>query len=347
MTKSVKHRLMALVVGAATLLSGGGCSLIDEDLSECGADFTLNYELRLVTNMTTEIGSRLNSSSDAPAKEALQGYLGGIFSDFAHDVDLSFYDVAGDSALLHHEERIMDGSTASFTLYLPARQYDHLAVLNVQDDGAASLVGGDSCHSSRLVEAEGDTVECQKTGLFSARLPMDVETGENQAFKVNLYMANCASVLVVDTLGSGIRDLKVYETGFATEFAVADSLYSFGRKPVYMADKVETQGGHELCFATVSFPSLDTRTKSVIETEEPFEAKASDKALWRYKAYATLPDGKVTETVLGSYLPLRAGQLKILKAKAHPNGSLTTDDTAVGVSVTLDWNPGIKFDDDL
>jgi hypothetical protein len=45
----------------------------------------------------------------------------------------------------------------------------------------------------------------------------------------------------------------------------------------------------------------------------------------------------VTESVLGVRKPLRAGQLKIIRAKMYSNGALEPDGTGVGVSVTLDW----------
>ena len=55
-------------------------------------------------------------------------------------------------------------------------------------------------------------------------------------------------------------------------------------------------------------------------------------------ASMTLPDGSVTESRLGLIKPLRAGQLKIIRVRIGHDGIVSTDDTSVGVSVTLDWN---------
>ena len=93
-----------------------GCSLVDEDLTACEGDFTINYELHLVTNMTTEIQAQLGTASNSPVAEALRTRLSGIFTDYAHDVDLSFYEVEGDAPLLHHERHMMDASLTQRSL---------------------------------------------------------------------------------------------------------------------------------------------------------------------------------------------------------------------------------------
>ena len=114
---------------AVALVLPQGCSLLDENLEDCEKDHLLNYELRLVTNMSTEINTQLETdiSTDVElaAAAALRNYLKNIFTDFAHDVDLSFYDVVEDSVRLHHEAHIMDANQSSYTLYIPVHRYMH------------------------------------------------------------------------------------------------------------------------------------------------------------------------------------------------------------------------------
>ena len=43
------------------LLTAGSCSVIDEDQSDCVEQAKLDYELRLVTNMTTELRTELTT----------------------------------------------------------------------------------------------------------------------------------------------------------------------------------------------------------------------------------------------------------------------------------------------
>jgi hypothetical protein len=174
---------------------------------------------------------------------------------------------------------------------------------------------------------------------------MEVLEGVDQSFNVHLYMANCAATVVVDTVGSGIRDLHVFTTGFASGFKIADSTYVFADKPpMVRAAVVPSETDGNIMFCSVTFPSReDPASRTVIETEEPFISPTSENSLWEFVVYAVAADGSITETTLYVNKPLRAGQLKIVKAKANKDGSLETKDTSVGVSVKLHWNSGGQF----
>jgi len=52
----------------------------------------------------------------------------------------------------------------------------------------------------------------------------------------------------------------------------------------------------------------------------------------------------VTRTELFITLPLRAGQLKIIQAHVHPDGSVRTNDNEIGTSVTLNWKDGLEIE---
>jgi len=331
------RRILIYLAGAAALLSG--CGLVDEKLGDCGADFEAQYELELVTNMTTEIQTQLSLAADISVATSLRSYLKGIFTDFAHDVDLSFYGVSADSLRLKHMSEVMNANQSSYTFYIPSRRYMHLAVANLLDNGSLSLVDSLRCHSSRLHQRVADTLPPHRTGLFTARLAMEVVDNQDQRFDVRLFMANCAAALVVDTLGSGLRDIRAVATGFATDFALCDSLYTFSHSPVFKADRLPVEGGTQLCFATVNFPSREPEdVKSIIETEDPFVSEGAESSLWQWRVYATLTDGTVVETRLGVLNPLRGGQLRIIKVQAQPSGSVQPGSSEMGVSVSIDWN---------
>ncbi|MBP5505584.1 MAG: hypothetical protein J6X89_05740 [Bacteroidales bacterium] len=340
----IRHILKYILAVMAAALLVQGCSLIDEDLSDCETDYNINYELRLVTNMTTELQTQLetevSTEVDVAAGAALREYLKDIFTDHAHDVDLSFYDVSADSLRLHHEAHIMDANQSSYTLYIPVHRYMHTTVANVLENNLVTLQKDERCHTGTLHQEIADTISAHTTGLFTARLPMEVIEGIDQTFDVKLYMANCAAALVVDTTGSHIKNLKVYMTGFATDFDICDSLYHYRYTPIVRTDNLKlTAPG--MCFATVTYPSRDVReTKTVIETTDPFISEDAEKGLWQIRTYLTLEDGTVTETKLSVTKPLRAGQLKVFKAKALFNGAVQPDDPEVGVSVALDWQTG-------
>ena len=329
-----------------------GCSLVDEDMRDCGTEYSLDYELTLVTNVSTEIATELETTLstdlELSAAFALREYLNNVFTDYAHDVDLSFYDVVEDSVRLHHEEHIMDANQSSYTLYIPVRKYMHTALANLTKDPVIQVVDGDYCHREKLQQMDQDTLNSHTTGLFSARKYMDIQEGADQHFDVRLYMANSATAILVDTAGSHIRDLKVFATGFATGFSVADSLYHFNAAPIFRMDRLPLTENGGCCFASVHFPSRNPEdTKSVIDSDDVFVTTEAESSLWQLKAYVTMEDGTVTESVLGVNEPLHAGELKILKGKVLTNGAVQPNDPTVGVSITLDWSNGIDIPVDL
>ena len=351
MNLRILHIALFLILGAALL---NACSLVDEDTRDCEIDYKMDYELQLVTNLTTELQTQLSLAADVSVSTALEAQMRTIFTDYAHDVDLSFYDVAGDSLRLHHESHIMDAAETSYALFIPVRKYMHLAVANIENNPIVQLQEGEKCHEANFHQVVQDTLDCHTTGLFSARLLMDVREGIDQQFNVSLYMANCATAIVLDTLGSGIKDARVFMSGFATGFNLADSTYRFDYTPIIRPMKVDVKDDPRapLCFASVNFPSRDITegTKTVIDGDDPFISEGAENALWYIRVYCQLKDGKTTETILGVHRPLRPGQFDVTRARVRNDGAadpITPDgetDPTVGVSVTLDWTPGIVID---
>ena len=359
--------VVKLLAAALMLVLSASCNVIDDDLSVCGNDYEMDYELRLVTNMTTEMKTQLSTETELNLAQALRTHLSDVFTDFAHDVDLSFYDTQGDSLRLQHDEHIMDANQASYTLYLPMRHYMHLAVANIVNNPLVDLFNDERCHTAQLARIGtpsaspvlrgelGDIVQSHTTGIFTARQSMEVREGVDQQFNVHLFMANCAAVLVIDTIGSGVREMKVYATGFATGFNIADSAFIYSSKPpLVIANQVKAEDGNEgeVAFCTVNFPSREPEeseaaTRVVIETTDPFVAPTAKERLWEFRIYATSHDGSTTESILYIRRPLRAGQLMIIKVKARPDGSVTTGDPTIGINVTLNWNDNGHYNEEL
>ena len=319
-----------------------GCSTIDDDLSDCGNSVKMNYQLRLVTNMTTELQTQLTTLSELSVAHALTMHLKDIFTDIAHDVDLSFYDTEAALNRLQHDQRVIDANQWSDNLTLPISKYMHLAIANIADNDVVSLKGDEYSNSSTLQQANGqltdgiETLPSHTTGLFTARQPMELLSGVDQTFNVSLYMANCAVALVIDPKGLAYTDLKVYATGFAEAFNVSDSTYVFTENPpLVIAEPVATDS-NLLCFCSVNFPSRDA-----------VPASAESPTLWQLKVYLTKPDGSVTETILNIDEPLKAGNLKIIKGELDGEGAVRPYNNTVGVSVTLNWNSAGEYDTPL
>lgn len=328
---SILRRGVSVCLSALLLLTG--CSTIDDDLSECGNDYQMDYELQLVTNISTELQTQLTTQTEVRVADALRSHLEEIFTDFAHDIDLSFYDVDEDGDLLHHEDHVMNDNEKSYTLYLPMRRYRHLALANLKDNSQVKAEGSELSHTQKLVQNEGETVDSHETGIFTARADMEVLEGEDQTFRVKLYMVNSAVALVLDPRGQDIKNVQVFATGFATGFNVNDSTYTYVDNPPLVRTQQVDTGTEDLCFCSVNFPSRDKA-----EGDEP---------LWQFKVYVTNADGTVTETILNVFEPLKAGELKIVKAYLDNEGVAHPTDATVGVSITLDWNSAGDHDIEL
>lgn len=334
-----------------------GCSMIDEDQSDCGEEAKMDYELELITNITTEVETQLNTQTDVSLAASLKDHLGDIFSDFAHDVNLLFYGIGSDSTLLYHDEHIMDDSESSYTLYIPRQKYMHLAVANVEGDPVVRLEDTENCHTAVLRQIDGDTISSHNTGIFTARQLMEMIEGVDQTFNVKLYMANCSAMLVVDPNGHDISGMRVFTTGFATAFFIADSVYEYKTpSPMIRTTRLDPDENGNVGFVSVNFPSREPsaslpsearQTRTVIETTEPFIAQPGDEVLWEFHIFLPQPDGTITKTVLGIREPLRAGQLKIVRVRVGDSGAIETDAPEVGVSVTLDWKPGSIYHPEL
>ena len=334
-----------------------GCSAIDENLDDCGEPAQMDYELELVTNVSTEVQTQLNAQTDVELAATLKDYLGGIFTDYAKDVNLSFYATAGDSTMLYHDEHIMNSSEHSYTLYIPRQKYMHLAVANVEGDPVVYLDGMENCHTAALRQVAGDTIESHNTGIFTARQLMEMIEGIDQTFNVKLFMANCSAMLKVDPQGHDVSKMRVFTTGFATAFYIADSVYEYKpQAPMIRTTCLEADESGQIGLVSVNFPSrepsssqssISGTTRTVIETTDPFIAQPSDEVLWEFHIFLPQADGTITKTVLGIKEPLRAGQFKIIKAKIGENGAVEPEAPTVGVSVTLDWKSGGTYNPDL
>ena len=337
------------------------CSTIDDDLSNCivpdpeppvpeEQTYELDYELQLVTNITTELETQLNTAAEAPVADALRTHLQTIFTDYARDVDLSFYDTENNQERLSHDQHVMNASEKSYTLHLPMREYMHLAAANLRDNFVVELTDDERCPTSKLatIPAGKDTIDSHTTGLFSARLPMRIIEGVSQQFHVSLYMANCAEAVVIDPRDHDFKDIKVYTTGFATQFQINDSAYTFSEKsPIVRTTKVDSESNY-LCFCSVNFPSMEEKgMRTVIETEEPFDEEESDQVFWQFRVYVTLEDGSVTESILSVKKPNRAGQFTIIEGYMNDQGAIQSSSNTVAVSVTLNWHEGNEYNEEL
>ena len=311
------------------------CSSIDEDMSDCGEEYEMEYELRLITNIETELQTELTTQTEQRVADALRSHLANIFTDYARDINISFYATSKEANLLYRRSDMMNDNEKTYSFFLPMQEYRHLALANLQSNSVVSMTGGDQSNDLALVEKQGETIESHETGIFTARADLEVLEGEDQTYHVDLYMSNSATALVIENPeGVQVKDIQVYATGFATGFNVNDSTYTFVENPPLVhAQPVNTGTDETLCFCTVNFPSRDQA-----EGDEP---------LWKYVVYVTLADGSVTKSVLEMKEPLNAGDLKVVKSYLSPDGGVRPESTLVGVSITLEWKQGGSYETEM
>ncbi len=324
---SVKRAFWFLIgVAAAT-----GCSLVDENTADCGVTVDINYRLRLVTDVPAQLHAELDKDTPAETISALQDYLAPVFSLVIQDADLAFF---RESSLDHRAHKTIGETAFSYNYMFPEGDCLHTAVANTDGNGVSVFVTGSRPEEEAMTLPAADTVDTQKTGLFSARRTFEFPSMGKASYDVTLDMVNCAVVMVADTSASRISGLKAYAREFSDGFSVSDSTFRFASCPVVRAEKVpETPG--RLCLAAVLFPTRDVTRAD------------TGAALWEVDVYARCASGSVTKSTLGFKDPVQAGGLKIIKFKVNPDGSIIPSDSAVGVNVVLNWNEGYSGDVNL
>lgn len=322
-------------------------SCINEDLSGCGADFGLTYNVRLRTNLRSTLYGELSAPAEQAMAERLATALGGVFTDRASDLDLAFYN---GEAPAHREAHEMDGSSATYTIYLPSADYNHLAIANAAAEPLVS-VEGDAYSALCLRQASADTIDSHSAGVFAARRQLHVADAGG-SFNVDLYMQNSAVALVIDLNGHQLSSISGSISGMASAFAVADSAYLFDRSTVIRASRLDDGAGRVALYAAC-FPSRgheayeDYKAYKPNKPNKPYSPNKltapEASALYRLVVYTT-ENGSITESTLSVSEPLRAGDIKVIKARIGDGGQVVTDAPEVGVSVKLDWTPGGDHD---
>lgn len=315
-----------------------GCSLIDDDLSVCGTDYQMHYEVRLETDIRMTIEEKLTLAVEQAMADTLREWLSPIFSGQAHDLDMSFFSMDGTDVLKHHKNEVINASQKSYTLYIPREDYMHLAVVNLAQNAYISLEDTQHASTMRLAQQEGDTLPSLPTAVYTARLPMLMSQDSTEKFDVHLYMVSSAVALVIDSLAVPVQKIDVLYSGGATGFDIKDSIFTYEKSSLIRATRLTDQ-----CYTLVAMPSRDDDTDSPAngvrrETiEEP--------VYWTLRCYATLMNGSVTETVLSIHKPLEAGTLEIIRINMNADGSMEPlNSNEVGATVKLDWNEGTEHE---
>ena len=100
-TLTLRHgvRLVAATAIATACLT----SCIDEDLTQCGKNYTIDYTVRQLTDVSAILQSQLTTPAEQQLSAQLLAPLSRVFATTATDLDLSFFGSAtGD--IVQHEQ---------------------------------------------------------------------------------------------------------------------------------------------------------------------------------------------------------------------------------------------------
>jgi hypothetical protein len=273
----------------------------------------------------------------------LEQWLAPVFTDKAQDVDLRFYYFETDVQKYAIHDIINDNRT-SYTIRLPKQNYIHLGVANMESNNHLRHLQKDHSESMKLQLNDASVYAPLNTGVFTARLPMDVND-TTQSFHVHLYMVTSAVAVVIDTTAcDSLLSVSGTMYGSANEFAVRDSIFSFAKAPVFRMEQVPVSDEDAAplkhrapravgpnffdCLATVCLPTQPEQT-------------------WEIKVVATLIGNKHTTTTLTIPEALPAGALRVLKLTMDASGSVKATGNEVGASVDFDWKSGGDHDHDI
>lgn len=312
-------------------------SCIDEDLSDCGVDFAVEYRMELSTSLRMSIDEQLTSPAEKELAAALKRNLADILTDKARLMDLSFFE-AGNGSVAKHLEMKPDANTLAMTIYLDRGDYDNIALAATGDPGKIRIVGGNNYKTLALQQDEADTIDAHSTALYRGYTRMAV-SNQSGRFYVPLYMQNAVPVLVVDPANSPAQVVGAYTRGMASGMRCADSVFVVSKPAVIRTRR--TEAGGLIALHSVCFPSADQAEQQMRVNDGYDEEEGS---LWQMDLYTRLPDGKYVKNILYIKNSLLAGEVQIIKVKLTEGGEVTVENPEVGVSVELDWKPGHDFD---
>ena len=336
----------------ATSFAFVSCSQLDDDNSDCEVDFQGSYRMSLITNEELEIKRVLGDSLNGIAVD-LREHLKDVFIDYGRDISLAFYalpDSVATQPLRGSLPTEMNAIQRSFEVFMPIHDYMHTVAANLQGNGPVSLENTASCHGARLSvnlnEIKDNNVTSHKTGIFTGRKLLTGMTFGPQQYDFDLFMVNCADAIVLDPRTANFTKVEVFTHGFANSFSVCDSVFNYDYDTVVRSERVDLHNTNWLCFCSVNLPSKEpaSYTRLRNEVDEPFfRYDDSGEDIWFYDCRVTMANGTITRTQLSIRHPLRAGQLKILVGYIDDQGVVHINDTEVGSSVDLDWEPSYIF----
>ena len=315
------------------------CSYIYDDCSDCAKYYQVTYRLDVVSNINMQLRDELKADAGSKTLKTLGNYFQDIFQPASTEAHLGFYPVDGDEPILF--SRMVEGRSASVSLSIPADNYRHIAVIG-QNDPSISLADSMTASKTRLTQFMTDTVVSHTKAAFAGTLDMNVSGNADQQWVVNLYPAD-AGVAVVMKDNPKVSRVRAFLGGLATSFTPDDSTWHWDHASLMRTVPVNVDGTDSTAYCAVAFPS-----RALAAAAKGLQTRSGENnALWYVDIFADMPNGSVTRTVLTLSEQLHAGDIRVIRVKINDDGGISTTDSNVGASVTLDWKKGGEYNPDL
>ena len=334
MTRYIKALTTALLL----LLTLQSCSLIDDDRSDCENSFSINYQLKVVSNINLQLSEQLQTSTGSQTLATLNSYLSPILQPTTSAVHLGFFPTDGSDPIQFDRET--QGLRTAFSLSIPADNYRHVAVIG-QEDPSIFLRDTTEARTERLSQFLNDTVDSHNHAALAGTLDMNVANNANQDWEIDLYPAD-ASVAVVMKKNPKVTRIRVFLADLATSFTPNDSTWHWEHNSLVRTDAVDITGTDSVAYCGVAFPSRMEAPGTI----DP-DVAAAKGAVWRVVILSDLPNGTTTRSVLYMAKPLKAGDIRVIRIRLNDDGGVSTSDSNVGASVTLDWKSGGEYNPDI
>ena len=156
--------IRALITALLLLLTAQSCTFIDDDRSDCEDTYSLNYELKVVSNINLQLSEQLQVSTGSMTLKALNNYFSPIMQPATSEARQGFFPTDGDAPIYYslHTE----GRRTALGISIPADNYRHIAVIG-QADPSIFLTDTTMAATVRLTQFLNDTVDSHNHAILS------------------------------------------------------------------------------------------------------------------------------------------------------------------------------------
>ena len=141
-------------------------SCIDEDLSRCGQNYSISYQLKLSLSLQETFDKEFITADEQALAAKLRTDLSSVLSDRAKLMDLSFFK-APNGKLEKHNRIMPNANETSLTVYMKRGEYYNVALAATNEVSSTVNIQDASSYSGiRLRQADADTIDAYSSAIY-------------------------------------------------------------------------------------------------------------------------------------------------------------------------------------